>query len=264
MKKVLLFLMITGLTTMAAFCLKAETRPVSGFTGIDASGVFEITVTKGNTESLSIEADNEVMPYIRSEVQNGVLHLYIDKAVKNVRILKAFIVMKNLDYVALSGACKLTSNDLFTPEKFKSDCSGACGMNVNLNTGQLSIEANGASNIQMKAGVTGNVDLNVSGASKIQIDLKASNVKLNSGGICSVELTGSATGVKMNVSGTSTIKAGDFTVKTATIESSGTSTVTVNVIDVLKVNSSGVASVDYKGSPAIEINNSQAAKVRKI
>jgi hypothetical protein len=266
MKRVSLFLAVVGLTTLVAFGQKKETRPVSGFTGIDASSAFDITVTKGGTESLVIEADDAVMPLVRSEVRNGVLHLYFDnnRSVRNIKTLKASVVMKNLDKVSLSGACKLTANDLFTPDKFNGDCSGASNLTVNVNTGELHIDASGASKIQMKANVTGNVIFEVSGVSKIQGELKAANVKLSSSGVSSVELKGSATDFKIDVSGTSNVKAGDFSVKTATVKTSGTSKVTVNVSDVLNVNSSSVSTIEYKGSPTIHANTSGASKVRKI
>jgi len=266
MKRRLLFLLIIGLTATIAFCQKKETRSVSGFTGIDASGVFDITVTKGNTESLAIEAEAEVMPYVRSEVRGGVLYLYLDNGnkLKNIKSLKASVVMKNLDKVSLSGACKLTADDLFTPDKFKAECSGASGMTVNVNTGQLSIETSGACNIRIKADVTGDATLDMSGTSKIKGDLNANNVKFNSSGVGAIELTGSATDIVIDASGVSNVMAENFAVKTATIRSSGACQVTVNVSDRLKVNSSGASSVNYKGSPTLEINNSKAANVRKI
>ena len=251
---------------MFAFGQKKETRTVSGFTGIDASSAFEITVTKGSTESLIIEADDAVMPQVRSEVRNGVLHLYLDdeKKIRNVKTLKASVVMKNLDGVSLSGACKLTANDLFTSDRFKGSCSGASNLTLNVNTGELSIDASGAGKIQMKANVTGDAQLDVSGASKIQGELKAANVKFHSSGVSSVDLTGSATDFKIDVSGTSKIQAGNFAVKTATVGSSGTSKVTVNVAESLKVNSSGASTIEYKGAPAIQTNVSGASKIKKI
>ena len=259
-------LVVAGWTIMFAFGQKKETRTVSGFTGIDASSAFEVTVSKGGTESLVIEADDAIMPLVRSEVRNGVLHLYLDnnKNVRNIKTLKASVVMKNLDKVSLSGACKLTANDPFTPDRFKGDCSGASSLTLNVNTGELNIDASGASKIQMKANVTGDARLNVSGTSKIQCELKAANVKFHSSGVSSVDLTGSASDFKIDVSGTSKIQAGKFMVKTATIESSGTSKVTVNVAETLKVNSSGASSIEYKGSPAIQANTGGASKIRKI
>ncbi len=155
MKRILLFFMMVGLATTFAFSQTKKTHPVQGFTGINASGVFDITVTKSDTESLTIETDDEVMPYVRSEVRNGVLHLYLNgKEFKNIKTLKASVSMKTLDKVILSGACKLTTNDPFSSEEFKSDCSGANRMAVNVNTGQLSLKTSGANQIDIKANVT--------------------------------------------------------------------------------------------------------------
>jgi hypothetical protein len=266
MKRVVVFLLILVLMPVIAFGRKIETRPVPGFTGINASGVYDITVTKGNTESLTIEAEDEVIQYVRSEVRDGVLHLSLNNRNKlnNIKTLKASIVMRNLDHVTLSGACKLTANDLFTPDKFKAGCSGASTIDVNINTGQLNMEASGASNIRMIANVTGDTYLNLSGASKVRGELKSGNVKFNISGVGSIELTGSTTDVKIDTSGTSKIMAENFAVKTATIQSSGASNITVNVSDTLKISASGASSVSYKGSPTMDVNVGRAAKVRKI
>ena len=264
MKRVLLFLVISVLATVA-FSQKKETRQVSGFTGINASSVFEITVSKGSSESLTIEAEAEVLPYIHSEVKNGVLNLYLDNnKLRNIKSIKATVVMRNFESVSLSGACKLKANDLFTPDKFKIECSGASNMDVNIDTKQLNIEASGACKIGLKANVTGITNMEVSGASKIFGDLRAENVNFSSSGASSIELKGSANDFKIDVSGTSKVLAGDFIVKTSSVKSSGVSKVTVNATNTLKVNSSGTSSVEYKGSPTLELNKNQVSKVRNI
>ncbi len=265
MKRILLSLIIISLA-FTSFCQTKETRTVSGFTGIDASSAFDITVTKGNTESLIIEADDNVMPYVRSEVKQGVLHLYLDNGqkIKNMKTLKASIVMKNLDKVSLSGACKLSSNDLFTSDGFTSNCSGASKLNLNLNASQLTVKTSGACNIDLKADVTNDAKFDMSGSSKMQLDLKATNVRVNSSGASTVDLNGAAKSINVNTSGTSNIKAVDFTVDSATIESSGTCNVSLNVNETLKVSSSGASKVSYKGSPTINVNNSGASKVQKL
>jgi len=266
MKRVLLVIAIAGLTTMLVFSQKRETRTVSGFTGINASSVFDITVTKGAVESLAIEADDAIMPLVRSEVRDGVLHLYLDneRNLRNIKTLKASVVMKNFDQLSISGACKLTANDLFTSESFKADCSGASHLRVNLKTGNLYINASGACKINLKANVTGDAALDISGTTKFQGELQADNLKFNTSGVCTVDLTGSASAIVVHVSGTSKFNAGDFTVKSATITSSGTSKTTVNASDAIIVNSSGASSVNYKGAPAIQANNSGTSKIRAI
>jgi len=262
-----MFLMIAGLATMFAFGQKIESRLVSDFTGINASGAFEITAVKGSEESLTIETSEELIPYVRSEVKNGILRLYLEKSTPkklNSRTVKATVVMKDLDKVSLSGACNITANDLFTPKSFNADCSGSSGLAINVNTEQLSIEASGASKIQMKASVTGDTKMDVSGSSNIQGELKANNVNFSSSGACKLNLTGSATDVIIGMSGSSNFNAGDFTARAVTVKSSGSSNVTVNATDVLNVNSTGSSTVNYKGSPAITIKSSGSSKVKKI
>ena len=259
MKRVLLFVICAGLATMFAFGQKKETRTVSDFTEINASSAFEITVSKGSAEALVIEADDDVMSQVRSEVRNCVLHLYLEdeKKVKNVKTLKASVVMKNLCKVSLSGACKLTANDLFTPDRFKSDCSGASYLAVNLNTGELNIDASGANMIQMKANVTGNVKINVSGVSEVHGELNAANVNLHSSGVSTINIKGSAESLKIDVSGMSKIQTGNFKVKTAAVESSNFSVVTVNAAKTLNVNSSSKSSVKNKGAAPANRSNSK-------
>ena len=248
MKRVVVFLAIAGLTTMFSFGQRVENRSVSDFTGIDASGAFEITIVKGNAESLTIEANDDVMPYVRSEVRNGVLHLYLDRNVPrrvNNRTIKATVVMGDLNKVSLSGACKIIANDPFTPRNFNGDFSGSCSMTINVNTGQLSIKSSGSSNLQIKANVTGDTKMNASGSSKI-------------------ELVGSSKNLTIDLSGASNFKAEDFIVETATIKSSGSCNVSVNVTETLNVNSAGASTINYKGSPAITTNSSGSSRVRKI
>ena len=269
MKRVAIILMIAGLTTMSAFGQKKETRAVAGFTGIDASSVFDITVAKGSTESLIIEADDNVMQYVRSEVRNGVLRLYIDRSanrnVRNIKTLKASVVMKDLDNVMLSGASKLTTKDLFTPNSFTGSCSGVSNMTVNVNTGKLSIDASGSSKIQLKANVTNEAELSLSGTSDTQAELKAQNVRFSSSGVSKINLTGSATDINIEISGTSKFQAEDFTVKNATVDSSGAGNVTIHVTNELKVNSSGASTVNYKGSPPIIFQySSGTSKIKSI
>ncbi|MCL2597207.1 MAG: DUF2807 domain-containing protein [Paludibacter sp.] len=266
MKKVVLFLMIIGLMPTMAFGQKAETRQVSGFTGIKASSMFDITVTKGDVESLVIEAEENVMQYVRSEVRKGVLHLYLDNKnnLNNIKLLKASIVMKNLENVTLSGACKLTAKDLFSPAKFKSECSGATELTVNLNTNQLDVEVNGACKMEITANVTGKTDLDLSGAAKITGTLKTNALKISNSGVGTVTLTGSATNVDMKLSGTSKVNAKNFVIQNANISSSGMSAATVNVSTDLKVDVSGMASVKYKGNAAVKADTSGMGKVKKI
>ena len=283
MRRVVIILIFVGLSTVFVFGQRREVRSVSGFSGIDATGMFNIIVSKGNAESLTIEADDAVLQCVRSEVRNGVLHLFLDKNAngnpceikipgvhiveKNCEIktlLNVYIVMRNLDYVSLSGACTLTSNDLFTPRRFKGEFSGASNLTANINAEEITFGASGATNIRITANVAGAAYFDISGASNFKGELNAKDVSFNVSGVSTVNLSGAAENFATDISGMANINAQEFVVKTADINSSAIGNVNIHVTGTLIVNSTSASTINYKGSPAKQVNISGAAKVRQM
>ncbi len=244
---------------------KTETRPVSNFSAIKASSAFSITVNKGNTESLVIEADENIMPYVRSEVKNGELKLYLDgrKHFHNVKTMKAAIGVKNLNRVDLSGACKLSSNDLFDVPKFEIDLSGASNVQLNIKAQVLNVDASGASSIDLKAAAR-EAKFEASGSCKMQLDLQSAGASFDLSGACKAAITGATEHVTFDLSGACNIKAADFVAKTAAVDGSGVVKVEVYATDKLDVDCSGAGAVYYKGRPVMSVQTSGASKVKPV
>src|SRR5512142_1150936 len=55
-----------------------ENREVSEFNAVSLNGAGELTITQGEKESLVIEAENNLLPLIKSQVRNGVLVIDFD------------------------------------------------------------------------------------------------------------------------------------------------------------------------------------------
>jgi hypothetical protein len=259
MRKLLFILAIFGLTTMVAFgqdSRSRENRQVSGFTGINASSVFNITVQKGNTESLVIEADDFTMPYVRSEVRDGVLHLYLDRSFGDNRAgkLDATIVMQNLEYVTLAGVNSLVVEDLFTPDRFRFNGRGVSTLSINLNTNQLEVVVSGVGNIEINANVSEHTRFNISGAPTISGNLISKQVVFDYSGAGSVTLTGSATNATINASGAPQLNLIDFPIREAVVNAPGAGNIQVNATDSLKINATGVSTVRYTGTTNVQIH----------
>jgi hypothetical protein len=62
--------------------LIAESREVSGFDGVSHTGIGRVIITQGDHELLTIEADDNLIEYITSEVKNGTLELGFDENVR--------------------------------------------------------------------------------------------------------------------------------------------------------------------------------------
>ena len=79
MKK-LLFLLL-ALVTIKSFAawetvtgngvMKTESRDVKGYTGIALQGSMNVQLSYGNTSTITVEADENLLPYIETFVENG-------------------------------------------------------------------------------------------------------------------------------------------------------------------------------------------------
>jgi hypothetical protein len=94
------------------------------------------------------------------------------------------------------------------------------------------------------------IELNILGIGKIEMNLEAENVEADISGKGNIELTGSAKVLTARIPGAGKIEAENFSVNSATIDISGAGKVNIDVKDDLNINISGVGSVNYKNEPA--------------
>ncbi|WP_242921603.1 head GIN domain-containing protein [Pontibacter liquoris] len=205
--------------------LKTVSRDVSGFKGIDVSGGFNVEITQGLKEGVRLEAEENLLDNIKTEVKNGVLHIYNDKSLNSTKSMKAYITVKELNKIAISGGVKVTGNGTFKSDRF---------------------------------------DLNMSGGSAVTLAVDANQLVADMSGASKVELTGRADVLNMDMSGASKVEAADLVAKRVKIEASGASKVKVYAKEALDINASGASVVYYKGSPSISSDVSAAAKISKM
>jgi len=247
-----------------------QKRDVSGFTKIDASSAFNITVAKGATESLTITTDEDMMPRIRCEVRNGTLYLSIKveerkRAVITMGLTDVQITMRDLERVKLSGACKLESSDVFEPANFEAGLTGASNLKLDVRTkGKVDVESSGASKVEMKI-TAASAEFDISGACKAKLTVQAPVIEFDVSGASNIELAGTADRLKFDGSGVSKLKAFDLVTKRGEIKISGASNAEVHATETLSLKASGTSSLSYKGTASIDhIETSGASRIRKV
>lgn len=201
-----------------------EERNVSDFNGIDISNAFEVILKQGSSESLTIEADDNLLELIVTEVRGGVLKIYSEKNIRHPKSLKIFLTFKEIDYIDISGAVELTSD------------------------GKLIFDE---------------IEIDGSGASEIDLELEAEKLEIDFSGASEIDLKGKVTDVEISVSGASEISAYDLETDFMDIDISGAAEARVFANKELNVEASGAASVRYKGNPNIYTNVSGAGSVKR-
>ena len=201
-----------------------QQRDVSGFDALEISGAFEVHLNQGSSESLTVEAESDLIDKIVTEVQGKTLKIHTERnCCKNAKTMTIYLTFKDLSFMDISGACELSNEGSMKLEKLGMEVSGASEIHFNMDLDKL--------------------DLNLSGASELEMEGRCEEVSLES-------------------SGASEITAEDFEVNRMTIDASGASECRVNVSDQLSVDVSGATSVKYKGNPQVMASKSGASSIK--
>ena len=196
--------------------LKIETRAVSDFHSIEISYPAEVMVKQGSQESLEIEAEDNLLPGLQTQVKNGVLDIFYKttngKHVNPTKTVKITIVVKDLTNVDFTSAGELTID--------------------NLKTNTLDVSLSGAGNLKLN-----------------KILVKALGVSLSGAG--SMSATGTADDLNLNISGFGDFKGADLHNKDAHVEISGAGSATTWVDNNLDAQISGAGSISYYGSASV-------------
>ena len=209
----------------------AEARNVGAFHGIRVSNAFDVIIKQGNEEAVVVSATEEkYRSRIKTEVVDGVLRITYDndgvwKWNSENKKLRAYISVKKLDKLDISGATDVKIDGLLKGTNLKVDLSGASSLKGNVVYESMSIDQSGASDSKL-SGKVKNLDIEVSGASDFNcFELVAENCRA---------------------------------------EASGASDIFVTVNNDLKVNASGASDVQYKGTASIsDFKTSGASSLKK-
>jgi hypothetical protein len=221
---------LSVLTLLVAACtvgsgeVVTETRSVEGFDEIDLRGMGEVNITVDGTESLSIEAEDNIIGDLTSEIRNGTLILGTDRPIRPTEDIIYTVTMASLEGVEISGSGAITVSG-FATENFSVDVSGS-----------------GAADIRAIAAETVFVRISGSGA---------------------VTVTGDTDELDVSISGSGAFDGEGLEADTGNVGVSGSGNAVVDVRETLDVDVSGSGNVEYIGEPTVSVNTSGSGNVSR-
>lgn len=192
--------------------LVTETRAVSGFDSVTFSSFGELTIQPGERESLTIEAEDDILPHILTEVRGGTLHIGFDEPGARVsryptRPIRLTLTVVRLEALELSGAGSVVVRDLAS-EALRAKLSGAGSLGASGTTDRLEVIVSGFGSFNGADLQSETADVTLSGAGGATVWATA---RLNAtiSGVGSVAYYGQPV-VTKTVSGLGTVRqAGD-------------------------------------------------------
>jgi len=194
--------------------MKKETREVSDFTSLSSKGSMNVQISYGNSNSVQIEADENLLPYIETTVENGRLIIQSKKKVnlKSKSKMTVYVSMTKINSLQLSGSGNIDGEGAFT------------------NSGKTDIGISGSGNIKLKFGSFGNLDLALSGSGNMDLKGDATN------------------NITAAVSGSGNIECSDISSNDVDAKISGSGNIKVYANKSIDAKISGSGNVFYRGS----------------
>lgn len=150
-----------------------ENRKGENFTAISVKNGIDIYLTQGNEEKITVEAEENLIAHIITEVENNTLNIFTDKPLKPTKPIKVNIIFKTLKQLEASGGSDVYAKQIINQEDFKVKVSGGSDILLTIKTANLFLEASSGSDAQL-FGFAENANLIASGGS----DIKAGNFEI--------------------------------------------------------------------------------------
>jgi hypothetical protein len=209
-----------------------EDVKVSNFDQVNFSAVGELTITQGDRESLTIEAESNVMNRIETSVRGGTLH--IDMRTGGFPWIGNVVPTKPVKY------------DLTVKE---------------LN----SLDLSGLGNVYAGAIDTDRLNLDLSGAGQVIIrSLTADSLEVEHTGLGKCELSGQVTRQEVRLTGAGEYDAADLESEKAEVVLTGLGKATVWATETLDIELTGAGSVSYYGNPRVTQNVTGLGNVKSL
>lgn len=212
----------------------SETRQVSGFDQVNLAGIGDLYVTQGDAESLRIEAEDNLIPYITSEVQGHVLEIGFKHMVSvwPHRPVKFYLTLKDVSALRVSGSGNIQSERLAAKD-LQLTISGS----GNITVGQLDVKS---------------LSNTVSGSGNLRVNtVQADSVKTTISGSGTCVLSGETADQSAQVTGSGDYKAFDLQSQTASLNLSGSGNAQTWVTKDLDIRVVGSGNVKYYGAPTV-------------
>ncbi len=184
--------------------VQTEKRNIADFKAIEVGGVFEVEVVAQKDFSVEVEADDNLLQYIKTEVNGDTLEIKTTKRFSSKNPIRVRISAPNIENLEVSGVSKLSLANVKN-DSLKVDASGSSKITIDGETKDLDIELSGASRLDAENLKSENVRVDASGASNANVSVTG-DLKVDLSGASKVTYSGNPKNLEKSTSGASSVR----------------------------------------------------------
>lgn len=246
---VLPFMLIAAVGCENSFKIKGnhdvgrETRQMVSFESVINEGSFNVYISNDSVHQVVVEAESNIIPYIRTIVNGNSLIIDTKKNIKANYPINIYVKSPLVKHVSLEGS-GLIQFETLTGRGFKAEINGSGEIEGKLLFDTVEALIDGSGNISL------------------QTDCNKISTEINGSG--NINLLGSADMGIHSIDGSGNISALEFVTVDCNADISGSGNMNLNVSDHFDVTVSGSGSVYYIGTPQINVKITGSGSVIKL
>jgi hypothetical protein len=194
-----------------------ETRTISGFTGVVSEGEFDVFIVPDSDFAVKLEADENLIQYIRTRVSGNTLILDqgTRKCLRSDNPIRITVYMPGIEYLNLTGSGMITGD--------------------NIESDELTVHLTGSGLIDLRGLKTGLLDALITGSGEMIF-------------------WGETVDSDLDITGSGQVKAFHLESVSCIANISGSGNMEVKVEKLLTAYISGSGSIYYQGNPSVSAN----------
>jgi len=201
-----------------------EERQASGIESISIGSSMNLILDQSGSESIRIEATENILPYISSDVVNGELQIELNRPGIIIRPINCFVSVKDLKAIKISSSAKVKCE-------------------------KLQVEK---------------LAVNMASSSSGNLNVFVSNLELSIASSASLTISGEADMQTTTVNSSGSLDATNLVTRDCTIKVQSSGEANVNVTDNLDATVNSSAELNYKGNPKVNSDISSSGEINKI
>ncbi len=144
----------------------SDERTVSDFHNLSVDGGIDVFVTQGPAKNIIVKADDNLLQYVETKVEDGELHIRIrhDRWINFHSNIKVYISVPNLDNVDMAGSGSITfENEYKSEDPLKASLTGSGDISGKVDVPEITAAITGSGSFSLK-GQTRKISVDITGS----------------------------------------------------------------------------------------------------
>ncbi|MBT8184499.1 MAG: DUF2807 domain-containing protein [Eudoraea sp.] len=223
------------------------------FNALEVDDALEVTLTQGNNNAYSLNADSNLVDIIQFKVTDSILKIYTINQITASKKLEINLTVEEIEHLILKNDAKVKGEGRFSADKFYLNgynSSRVEDLDISADDVTITMHRNAGGDVKVKSE---NTTIVMNDRTDVKAYIVADKVRVTLNNSADLDLKGDANYAAFNLKKTANLNARKMKVSSADLYTSNNSDVYVHATRNLEVYAQGKSNVYVYGNPKVEV-----------